>query len=118
LFVLINYNENEQTLLIRLWLVVKLERNATICSCTSSLRIFDSSPDGLVDPEEEPSFTFCGHEIAPGTTFYSRLLTLDEHLLLQIIHGEASSKGFMGEYKFSSKDNYMIDGVEIARLQL
>ncbi|VDO38838.1 unnamed protein product [Haemonchus placei] len=78
--------------------------------CTSSLRIFDSSLDGLVDPEEEPSFTFCGHEIAPGATFYSR----HEHLLLQIIHGDASSKGFIGDYRFPSKDNYLNDGIEIA----
>ncbi|PIO76149.1 hypothetical protein TELCIR_01797 [Teladorsagia circumcincta] len=82
----------------------------TVASCTASLRIFDSSPDGLVDPEEEPSFTFCGHEISPGATFYSR----DEHLLLQIVHKDASSKGFMGEYQFSSKDNYLSDGIEIA----
>ncbi|VDL73200.1 unnamed protein product [Nippostrongylus brasiliensis] len=79
-------------------------------SCSSSLRIFDSSPDGLVGPDEEPSFTYCGHEIASGTTFYSR----DEHMLLQIVHGGASSKGFMGDYRFLSKDNYLIDGVEIA----
>ncbi|WKX89531.1 hypothetical protein Q1695_008861 [Nippostrongylus brasiliensis] len=78
--------------------------------CSSSLRIFDSSPDGLVGPDEEPSFTYCGHEIASGTTFYSR----DEHMLLQIVHGGASSKGFMGDYRFLSKDNYLIDGVEIA----
>ncbi|XGW22755.1 hypothetical protein V3C99_005183, partial [Haemonchus contortus] len=78
--------------------------------CTSSLRIFDSSLDGLVDPEEEPSFTFCGHEIAPGATFYSR----HEHLLLQIMHADASSKGFIGDYRFPSKDNYLNDGIEIA----
>ncbi|KAK6727008.1 hypothetical protein RB195_004983 [Necator americanus] len=78
--------------------------------CTSSLRIFDSSPDGLVDPDESPSFTFCGHEIVSGTMFYSR----DEHMLLQIQHGSASSKGFIGEYRFLPKENYLNDGVEIA----
>ncbi|VDM61128.1 unnamed protein product [Angiostrongylus costaricensis] len=86
-------------------------RNPT---CTSSLRIFDSSPDGLVDPDEEPSFTFCGHEITTGTSFYSR----DENMLLQILHGGASSKGFRGEYRFLSKtlygseDEFVLDDME------
>ncbi|RCN53198.1 CUB domain protein [Ancylostoma caninum] len=35
-------------------------------------------------------------------------------MLLQIQHGGASSKGFIGEYRFLSKENYLNDGIEIA----
>ncbi|VDO66937.1 unnamed protein product [Heligmosomoides polygyrus] len=35
-------------------------------------------------------------------------------MLLQIQHGGASSKGFIGEYRFLPKSNYLNDGVEIA----
>ncbi|PAV63727.1 hypothetical protein WR25_11559 [Diploscapter pachys] len=78
--------------------------------CSSSLRIYDHTVDGLIEPTDRADYEFCAREITMGRAFYSKR----EHLLLQILHANAVSKGFNGEYRFLPKVNFTSDAIEIA----
>ncbi|CAI4224318.1 unnamed protein product [Auanema sp. JU1783] len=79
-------------------------------TCSSSVKFFDHSLDGLVDVNERPDFEFCEREIAPGRIFYSRY----NHFLIQVQHAADTSKGFVGDYRFISRANYSTDAAELS----
>lgn len=41
-------------------------------SCPSSLRIYDHTVDGLIEPTDRADYEFCAREIAMGRAFYSK----------------------------------------------
>ncbi|CAI5438192.1 unnamed protein product [Caenorhabditis angaria] len=78
--------------------------------CSSSLKIYDHTSDGLIDVGERADFEFCGKEIPRGKQFYSK----DEHMLVQIRHSRDSSRGFSGSFEIIPKKNYTSEATELA----
>ncbi|CAG9536944.1 unnamed protein product [Cercopithifilaria johnstoni] len=76
--------------------------------CNDYLRLFDGTPNGLIDERTAYSSEFCAREIEVGQTFYSYTRYLIFHVQLS-----GNSKGFHGTYNFIPKERFRSDAIEI-----
>ncbi|KAM3720728.1 Suppressor of lurcher protein [Dirofilaria immitis] len=71
-------------------------------------RLFDDTPDGLIDESTTYNGEFCAKEIKVGQTFYSYTRYLIFHVQLS-----GTSKGFHGTYSFIHKGRFLSNATEI-----
>ncbi|EFO26796.2 CUB domain-containing protein, partial [Loa loa] len=76
--------------------------------CNDYLRLFDGTPDGLIDERTAYNGEFCAREIEVGQTFYSHTRYLIFHVQLS-----GTSKGFHGTYSLIPKGRFLSNAIEI-----